>query len=76
MQAGNSSKLINAALRRKSKQISEFKASLVYQVSSRKTRATQRNPVSTNKKRKEEKNTCLQKFYSIMHLTSLQHICI
>jgi hypothetical protein len=31
-------------------QISEFKASLVYKVSSRTARATQRNPVSKNKK--------------------------
>jgi hypothetical protein len=34
------------ALRRQSRQISEFKASLVYRVSSRTARATQRNPVS------------------------------
>jgi hypothetical protein len=31
------------------RQISEFKASLVYRVSSRTARATQRNPVSKNK---------------------------
>jgi hypothetical protein len=37
--------------------ISEFKASLVYRVSSRRARATQRNPVSekTKKKKKEKK---------------------
>jgi hypothetical protein len=35
--------------------ISEFEASLVYRVSSRTARATQRNPVSKNKKRKEKK---------------------
>jgi hypothetical protein len=35
------------------RRISEFKASLVYRVSSRTVRATQRNPVS--KKPKEEK---------------------
>jgi hypothetical protein len=37
------------------RQISEFKASLVYKVSSRTVRATQRNPVSKkqNKKLKE-----------------------
>jgi hypothetical protein len=34
--------------------ISEFEASLVYKVSSRKARAMQRNPVSKNKKRKEK----------------------
>jgi hypothetical protein len=37
------------------RRISEFKASLVYRVSSRTARATQRNPVSKNKKRKEKK---------------------
>jgi hypothetical protein len=37
--------------------ISEFKASLVYKVSSRTARATQRNPVWKNqKKKKKEKN--------------------
>jgi hypothetical protein len=36
--------------------ISEFKASLVYRVSSRTARATQRNPVSKkNKKQKQKK---------------------
>jgi hypothetical protein len=44
-------------LRGGDRQISEFKASLVYRVSSRTARATQRNPVSKNRKRKEEKNT-------------------
>jgi hypothetical protein len=42
----------------RSRQISEFKASLVYRVSSRTARATQRNPVSKKekeKKRREEK---------------------
>jgi hypothetical protein len=40
------------------RQISEFKVSLVYRVSSRTARAIQRNPVSKNqkkRKRKEEK---------------------
>jgi hypothetical protein len=38
------------------RQISEFEASLVYKVSSRTARATQRNPVSKKKKeRKKEK---------------------
>jgi hypothetical protein len=36
----------------KGRQISEFKASLVYRVSSRTARATQRNPVSKNKQTK------------------------
>jgi hypothetical protein len=35
--------------------ISEFKASLVYKVSSRTARATQRNPVSKNKTTTTEK---------------------
>jgi hypothetical protein len=34
------------------RQISEFEASLVYRVSSRTARATQRNPVSKNQKTK------------------------
>jgi len=36
------------------RQISEFEASLVYRVSSRPARATQRNPVSKNKKTKNK----------------------
>jgi hypothetical protein len=35
------------------RQISEFEASLVYRVSSRSARATQRNPVSKNKTNKQ-----------------------
>jgi hypothetical protein len=35
--------------------ISEFEASLVYKVSSRTARATQRNPVSKKKKKKKKK---------------------
>jgi hypothetical protein len=37
------------------RRISEFKASLVYRVSSRTARAAQRNPVSKNQNRKKEK---------------------
>ena len=37
------------------RRISEFKASLVYSVSSRTARATQRNPVSKNQKPKQNK---------------------
>jgi hypothetical protein len=40
----------------KGRRISEFKASLIYRVSSRTARATQRNPVS-RKKRKEKQKT-------------------
>jgi hypothetical protein len=37
------------------RQISEFEASLIYRVSSRTARATQRNPVSKKKKKKRKK---------------------
>jgi hypothetical protein len=37
------------------RQISEFEASLVYRVSSRTARATQRNPVSKNKNKNKNK---------------------
>jgi hypothetical protein len=37
------------------RRFSEFKASLVYKVSSRTARATQRNPVSKNQKKKKKK---------------------
>jgi hypothetical protein len=39
------------------RQISELKASLVYKVSSRTAKATQRNPVSKNKKTKNKKKS-------------------
>jgi hypothetical protein len=39
----------------RSRQISRFEASLVYRVSSRTARATQRNPVSKNQKPKKER---------------------
>jgi hypothetical protein len=39
----------------KGRRISEFEASLVYRVSSRTTRATQRNPVSKKKKNQKKK---------------------
>jgi hypothetical protein len=41
------------------RQISEFKASLVYRMSSRTARATQRNPVLKKKKKKKKEATCL-----------------
>jgi hypothetical protein len=37
------------------RQISEFEASLIYRVSSRTARATQRNPVSKKQKRRRKK---------------------
>jgi hypothetical protein len=39
------------------RQISEFEASLVYRVSSRIARATQRNPVSKSKAKQTNKHT-------------------
>jgi hypothetical protein len=41
----------------KGRQISEFKDSLVYRVSSRTARTTQRNPVSEKKKKKSSQKT-------------------
>jgi hypothetical protein len=38
------------------RQNTEFEASLVYKVSSRTARATQRNPVSKNKTKQKQKN--------------------
>jgi hypothetical protein len=58
--------------------ISEFEASLVYRVSSRTARATQRNPVSKNKnknkktkqkqKNKKTKNKTKQKTIQSIHI--------
>jgi hypothetical protein len=42
------------------RQISEFEASLVYRVSSRTARATQRNPVSKTKQNKTKQNKTKQ----------------
>jgi hypothetical protein len=64
--------------------ISEFEASLVYRVSSRTARATQRNPVSKNKTKKQKtnqpnkqtKNQQQQKTYSkekSLHLIVTKH---
>jgi hypothetical protein len=44
------------AFKGRGRQISEFKASLVYRVSSRTARVTQRNPVSKTNKQKKTKN--------------------
>jgi hypothetical protein len=41
----------------RSRRISEFKASLVYRVSSRKARDVQRNPVSKNKTKQNKTKT-------------------
>ena len=53
--------LIPAAGRQKQGYVSEFKASLVYQRSSRTARDTQRNPVSTNKKEERQKVSDIEK---------------
>jgi hypothetical protein len=42
----------------KGRRISEFEASLVYRVSSRTAKATQRNPVLKNQKKKKKKCLC------------------
>jgi hypothetical protein len=44
------------------KWISEFEASLVYRVSSRTARATQRNPVSKNKNKTKQNKTKTRKY--------------
>jgi hypothetical protein len=44
----------NPSTREAGRQISEFEASLVYRVSSRTARATQRNLVSKNQKKKKK----------------------
>jgi hypothetical protein len=46
------------------RQISEFEASLVYRVSSRPARATQRNPVSKTKQNKTTTTTTTTKLFS------------
>jgi hypothetical protein len=48
------------------RRISEFKASLVYKVSSRTARATQRNPVSKNQKKKKKKKKKKKMFSEIL----------
>jgi hypothetical protein len=48
--------------------ISEFKASLVYRVSSRIARATQRNPVSKQNKTKQNKTTKTKIKIEILHI--------
>jgi hypothetical protein len=45
------------------RRISEFEASLVYRVSSRTARATQRNPVSKNKNTKTKKQNKTKRNY-------------
>jgi hypothetical protein len=55
--------------------ISEFKASLVYKVSSRTARATQRNPVSKKKKEKKgKKKSIYNLLYSMPYRQLLQYM--
>jgi hypothetical protein len=49
-------------LRGRGRRISEFEARLVYKVSSRTARATQRNPVLEKKKKKKKKKAKKQKY--------------
>ena len=55
----------NPSIQEVDRQISEFKASLVYRVSSRTARPTQRNPVLKNQKRKKKKKTVLRFICSV-----------
>jgi hypothetical protein len=48
------------------RRISEFEGSLVYRVSSRIARATQRNPVSKKKKKKEGERINIHYVYIIL----------
>jgi hypothetical protein len=54
--------------------ISEHKASLVYRVSSRKARATQRNPVSINKNNNNKKRNKQTKREKEKNKTTHSHI--
>jgi hypothetical protein len=45
--------------------ISEFEASLVYRVSSRTARASQRNPVSKNKNKTNKNDTFIEILYNL-----------
>jgi hypothetical protein len=58
------------------RRISEFEASLVYRVSSRTARATQRNPISKNKKQnktKQNKQKTKNKKKKELHFKSLKN---
>jgi hypothetical protein len=64
-------------------QISEFEASLIYRVSSRKTRATQRNPVleksktnkQTNKQTKNKTQTIKKDMVLQLNIDLEPHTC-
>jgi hypothetical protein len=50
------------------RQISEFEASLVYKVTSRKARSTQRNPVSKKQQNKTKTKKERKKFFNALKL--------
>jgi hypothetical protein len=54
------------------RQISEFEVSLVYRVSSRTARATQRNPVSKNQNKKEREREKKKILYSLVSSPSYE----
>jgi hypothetical protein len=58
------------------RQISEFKASLVYKVSSRTARATQRNPVSKKQKQKPKPKQNPYEQYNLKVITTKIHIAV
>jgi hypothetical protein len=55
------------------RQISEFKASLVYRMSSRTARAVQRNPVSKNKTKQNKKAFLIKHFALELETLELGH---
>jgi hypothetical protein len=59
-------------LRGRGRQISEFEASLVYRVSSRIARATQRNPVLKNQKGKRKRKKTSQKEHGFLSVADSQ----
>jgi len=67
--------LIPALRRRQGRQISEFEASLVYKVNSRKAEATQSNPVSKDKTNKQTNKQTLSKIKIIQSWSSVPQPC-
>jgi hypothetical protein len=58
------------------RQISEFEASLVYRVSSRTARATQRNPVSKKQIKNKNKNKKIKHIYNASTLKTVAGIAL
>jgi hypothetical protein len=61
MPGGGGTRLLSQHLGGRGRWISEFEASLVYRVSSRTARATQRNPVSKQQQQQKTKKTKTKK---------------